>query len=73
MLGFLMRDEDLEIIKVTFAVVAPWAIKGLLEGEATFFDHCSVSRIRAIGNRIGAIGKLERCCGVVKQGRLAVS
>lgn len=27
MLSFLMRDEDLQVIEVTFAVVAPWAIE----------------------------------------------
>lgn len=27
MLSFLMRDENLQVIEVTFAVVAPWAIE----------------------------------------------
>lgn len=27
MLSFLMRDEDLQVVKVTFAVVAPWTIE----------------------------------------------
>ena len=27
MLSFLVRDEDLQVIEVTFAVVAPWAIE----------------------------------------------
>lgn len=27
MLSFLMRDENLQVIEVTFTVVAPWAIE----------------------------------------------
>lgn len=43
MLSFLMRNEDLQVVKVPFAVVAPWAIEELLErGTASFFTHCSV-------------------------------
>jgi hypothetical protein len=37
-----MRDEDLQVVKVTFAVIAPWALQELLErGTASFFTHCS--------------------------------
>ena len=44
MLSFLMRDENLQVIKVTFTVVAPWAIEELLERRtASFFAHCSVN------------------------------
>jgi hypothetical protein len=42
MFCFLMRDEDLQVVKVTFAVIAPWALQELLErGTASFFTHCS--------------------------------
>lgn len=43
MLSFLVRDENLQVIEVTFTVVAPWAIEKLLErGTASFFTHCGV-------------------------------
>ena len=45
MLSFLVRNEDLQVVKVTFTVVAPWAIEELLErGTASFFTHCGVDR-----------------------------
>lgn len=44
MFCFLVRDEDLQVVKVTFAVVAPRTVQELLErGTASFFTHCSVN------------------------------
>lgn len=30
-LGLLVRDENLQVIKITFAVVTPWALQLLVE------------------------------------------
>lgn len=31
MFGFLVRDENLEVVKVALAVVAPWSLELLVE------------------------------------------
>lgn len=43
MFGFLVRDENLEIVKIALAVIAPRPIQQLVQRRATsFLAHCGV-------------------------------
>jgi hypothetical protein len=44
-LGLLVGDENLQIVKVTLTVVAPWSIQKLFErGTASFLAHLGYLR-----------------------------
>lgn len=46
MLGLLVRNENFEVIKIAFAVVAPRASQKLLEGGAALlFPHCDAEEL----------------------------
>ena len=77
-LGLLVRNEDLEVVKVALAVVAPWARENILEvGLVALFlvDHdCGVSDVMRcdvmcewVGVRDGAECEGEDVSGRVKR------
>jgi len=55
-LCLLMRDEDFQIVKVAFAVVAPWALEDVLDARMIFAFFVAPHIDRLVETRF------DECC-----------